>query len=223
LSDEATIDVQPPDGEGGVTSPTPTPTPSAADDNFAAALREFDTTTSATPEKPNGKAEAPPDPAQQVQDTRDQLAAVRQLGELRVWALGVQQERLERREREDAAAIFEQGNERVAEFTLPPDFAERWLRAEYSIDRELNHAWDSRYESDDAMRWCQRCLRRALGRLREAAAHVPDHEATETRAAITAAVTRGGKPPPATAPDYSKMTDQEFRAAVKKEHGFSPL
>ena len=133
-------------------------------------------------------------------------------------------ERLERREREDAAAIFAQGHEAVADFdNLAPDFAERWLRAEYSIDPELHHAWDNRHESSDAMRRCQSSLRRALDRLREAARHVPDVEATSTKAAIIAAVTRGGGKPPSAPPDYSKMSDNEFRETVKKEHGFAPL
>jgi hypothetical protein len=33
----------------------------------------------------------------------------------------------------------------------------------------------------------------------------------------------GGKPPPSAPPDYSKMTDGEFRETVKKEHGFEPI
>ena len=151
--------------------------------------------------------------------------AVRELGQLREWAVGVEGERIERREREESEAVFAKGRETIADFdALPADFAERWLRAEYSIDAELHHAWDNRHDSDDAMRWCKRCIRHALGRLREAAAHVPDAAATSTKAAIAAAMIRGGgKPPPSAPPDYSKMTDGEFREAVKKEHGYTPL
>lgn len=209
-----------------VQAPAVAPESPSDNDGFEAALREFeDAAPSSPPERGNGNGAGvePPDPAQRADILREQIDATRQLGELRVWALGVEQERLERREREDAAAIFEQGNEYVAGFDhLPADFAERWLRAEYSIDAELHHAWDNRHESADAMRWCRRCLRHALGRLRKAAEHVPDHEATETRAIIAAAMMRGGTPPPATPPDYSGMSDSEFRAAVKKEHGFTP-
>jgi hypothetical protein len=112
----------------------------------------------------------------------------------------------------------------IADFDhLPADFAERWLRAEYSIDPELHHAWNNRYESADTMRWAQRCVRHALDRLLKAAKHVPDPEATDTRAAISAAMLRGsGTRPPTGPPDYSRLSDTEFREAVKTEHGFTP-
>lgn len=199
-----------------------TPAPAAPQDGFDAALKEYDEANV----KPDTSPAPASDPATRAQETREQLDAVRQLGELRQWAVGVEGERLARREKEDADWVIAQGNKIAAEFdNLPTDFAERWLRAEYSIDPELHHAWDNRYESADAMRWCKRCVRHALDRLRGAALKVPDAETTSTKAAIGAAMLRGGsgKPPPSGPPNYSQMTDGEFRDAVKKEHGYTPL
>jgi hypothetical protein len=131
LADETTSDVPAPDAElpalNGVEA-----APSAAPmDDFEKALAEYG---EANETADNAPAPAP-DPRQQLSETREQLDAVRQLGELRTWALDVEQDRLARREKEDTEAVFAKGREYVADFDhLPADFVERWLRAEYSID-----------------------------------------------------------------------------------------
>ena len=200
--------------------------PTVAPDDFDLALQEFEAASpSQTPE--NGAvATAAPDPAQTSESLREQIDATRQLGELRNWALDVQQERLARREKEDTDAVFAKAHEYVTDLELdhlPADFAERWLRAEYSISPELHHAWNNRYESAEAMRWAQRCVRHALDRLRESAKRMPDPEATSTKSAVAAAMLRtSGTRPPQTPPNYSRMSDNEFADQVEKEHGFRP-
>ena len=141
-----------------------------------------------------------------------------------MWALDVQQERLARREKEDTEAVFAKGREYVSGFDhLPADFVERWLRSEYSIDPELHHAWNNRYDSADAQRWAQRCVRHALDRLRKAAEQVPDAEATSTREAVAFALQRGSGPrPPSAPPNFEDTSNAEFRDKVKKEYGYSP-
>ena len=67
------------------------------------------------------------------------------------------------------------------------------------------------------------CSPALLDRLRAAAKLVPDADATATRGAIQAAMLKGGKPRPEAPPDYSHMTDGEFRETVKKDHGYTPL
>lgn len=198
---------------------TPATTPP---DDFIAALNEF--------EEANGKADKPTarDPRQQIQETREQLDAVRQLGELRLWAHDVESERIERREREDTETVFAKAKQLLADYPhLPGDFVERWLRAEYQLDAELHHAWNNRYESDDAKRQAQNSVRRAMDRLLDATKKVPDPETQEviaTRSAISAFMLRGSRPPPPSGPpNYSAMTDKEFSEAVKKEHGYTPL
>jgi hypothetical protein len=208
-----------------VQAPPAAPASPDADDDFERALAEYDEAPPAAPPNGNGNGAAePPDPAQRSEALREQIDATRQLGELRVWALDVQQERLARREKEDTEAVFAKGREYVSGFDhLPADFVERWMRAEYSIDPELHHAWNSRYESADAERWARRCVRHALDRLRKAAEQVPDAEATSTRSAIAAAMLRTAGPrPPSGPPDYSRMSNNEFADQVEREHGFRP-
>jgi hypothetical protein len=49
------------------------------------------------------------------------------------------------------------------------NFAGGHARNQYGIDPELNHAWDNRHESPDAICRCQRCVRHAVGKLRNEA------------------------------------------------------
>ena len=194
------------------------------DDLDLDALRaEYEAGTKPSPAKGNGEA-SPPDPAQRAVALREQIDATKQLGELRTWAVEVEQERLERREKEDSDALFKLGSERVGDIDhLPPDHAERWLRAEYMIDGELHAAWDNRYDSPDAMRWCQNRIKHALTRLSQAARKMPDPEATASKNLIVAAVMRGasGPPQPKRMPDLHRMTDAEIREYTEENFGYT--
>jgi hypothetical protein len=55
------------------------------------------------------------------------------------------------------------------------NFAGGHARNQYGIDPELNHAWDNRHESPDAIRRCQRCVRHAVGKLRNEAKLESEH------------------------------------------------
>jgi hypothetical protein len=136
----------------------------------------------------------------------------------------VDQERIERRDREDTAAIIQRATEVIADRdNLPPEYAELWIRNEYLVDPELHEAWDNRHDSEEAARWCQRCVRHAFGRLRQAAKMVPDKEATDNRELVAHSVrSHGNKAPEGKAPDLSKLSDQEARAAIEKEYGYTP-
>ena len=146
-------------------------------------------------------------------ELRDSMQSNRDLLEMRLWAEDVQSERVDRRETEDAQAIFAEAAGQLKDVEhLPSDFAERWLRAEYSLDDELRSAWDNRYTSEDALRRCTAALRRTFGKMRGAAQAMPDPGATADRAAFVDAMNRGraSSPIEKPAPDLSRMSDQEF-------------
>jgi len=202
-------------------SSAPTSDAPAADLDLDALIAEYtDQAGSATHGEQVAQSQQPP-----VRDfgaeLRDSMQSNRDLLEMRLWAEDVQSERLARREAEDAQAIFAEAANRVQDIEhLPSDFAERWLRAEYSLDPELRSAWDNRHASEDALRRCTATLRRTFCKMRGAAKAMPDPTATADRAAVVEAMTRGRSSGPIEkpAPDLSRMSDQEF-AKYKEEIG----
>ena len=148
-------------------------------------------------------------------ELRNSMQSNRDLLEMRIWAEGIEEERIARREHEDREEAFAQAKKSLEGLDhLPDDFARRWLIAEASLDAELHHDWHHRHESPDDMLRCQNTLRRTLNKLREEAKRMPDPEATADRAAVAASIMKDGrstvaieKPPP----DLSRMSDQEFQ------------
>lgn len=100
-------------------------------------------------------------------------------------------------------------------------FMEAWIDSQARDDPRLTKAWQERHDNPKRFK----SILDGLGKkFAKKYSKLPDKEATEDREAVSAAV-RGasGKAPEPKAPDYSKMTDAEFRDAMEKDHGFSPL
>jgi hypothetical protein len=96
-----------------------------------------------------------------------------------------------------------------------------WLNAASESDPRLVDAFNNREQNP--ARWNQVVAQ--LGKkLRSEFSRLPDVAETEDREAVTAAV-RGAstKPPPAKAPDFKSMTNQDFANDVEKKYGFRPL
>ena len=148
-------------------------------------------------------------------ELRNSMQTNRDLLEVRLWAEGIEEERVARREHEDREEAFAQAQKYLEGIDhLPKDYGRRWLIAQASLDPELQRDWHNRYESADDMRRCQNTLRRTLNKLREEAKRMPDPEATADRNAVAASIMKDGrssvaieKPPP----DLSRMSDQEFQ------------
>ena len=148
-------------------------------------------------------------------ELRNGMRTNRDLVELRLWAEGVEEERVARREHEDREEAFAQAQTYLEGLDhLPEDYGRRWLIAQASLDPELHHDWHNRYESADDMRRCQNTLRRTLRKLREEAKRMPDPEASADRNAVAASIMKSGRSSVATEkppPDLSRMSDQEFQ------------
>jgi sugar phosphate isomerase/epimerase len=101
-------------GATEVEAPPADVAPAAAPDfdDFEASLREYD--EAFAPAAKGNVEDPPPDPAKRVDELREQIDATKQIGQLREWALGVEYERLERREAEATAAVFQAGKQMVA-------------------------------------------------------------------------------------------------------------
>jgi hypothetical protein len=227
-----TPDVETPPAE--VSPPTEAPSSDVGGDDLDGLLEEYRVKTrSADVTTGNGEDRASeaesPTPRDPGAELRERLKEGRDIFELQLWASGVERERLERRELEDANAAIEHGRKNIADLEgLAPDFADRWLRNQVAIDPELHDAWNRRYESREALNWCRRCVRHAMNRLyREAKSEserIAGIAVTEDRSAIIASMMRGtGQPPPSRPPDLTGMTDQQLREYTEKTFGFSAL
>ena len=137
----------------------------------------------------------------------------------------MQAERRLEREKSDFANIVKMATDSIAEFShLPADFAERWLTAEAVKDQKLRAAFDNRYSSPQAYSFAQSQVRKAIERLYKAAKSLPDIEATEDRALVTAMMRGASKAMPAPRPvRYGDMTDVEFNRHVKETYGYDPV
>lgn len=105
---------------------------------------------------------------------------------------------------------------------LPFDDAtvEALIDAEARKDPRLARAWRDRADSPKQFQQVVEALGRTLAKK---FTRLPDLNATEDRALVSAAV-RGAstKAPEGKAPDYSKLSNQEFNRKVEDELGFNP-
>ena len=192
----------------------PTNDAPAADLDLDTLIAEY-TSQAGSPEQGPPPGQASPHERNYGAELRDGMRTNRDLVELRLWAEGVEEERIARREHEDREEAFAQAQTYLEGIDhLPEDYGRRWLIAQASLDAELHHDWHNRHESDDAMRRCQSTLRRTFNKLREEAKRMPDPEVTADRAVVAASIMKDGrssvaieKPPP----DLSRMSDQEFQ------------
>jgi hypothetical protein len=108
----------------------------------------------------------------------------------------------------------------IPEDVLSDDEVQDWLDGRAKRDERLQKAWLNRKTNPRA--WAN--LEKALGaELHKKFSKLPDSQATEDVAAITAAV-RGSstKVPEGKPPDYAKLSNAEYRRKVRDEFGFDP-
>jgi len=104
-----------------------------------------------------------------------------------------------------------------------PDLSERTIKAmltdAYFTNQRVADAWQSRYENKAG--WA-RAVENIKAELAIETRSRIDLDATETRHAIAAAVTRGGglSPRAPVMPDLSQLSDAEFAAFKKDNFGF---
>lgn len=95
-----------------------------------------------------------------------------------------------------------------------------WIEAQAEEDPRLGLAWANRHSNPKQFEKVVDTLGRKFS---SEFGKMPDKQATDDREAVTAAV-RGAshKAPEGKAPDYSRMSNAEFREAHYKEHGYYP-
>lgn len=95
-----------------------------------------------------------------------------------------------------------------------------WINSQAEDDPRLQTAWKDRHKNPQQFAKVQEQLAKKFA---AKFSKLPDRAATEEREAVTAAV-RGAshKAPEGKAPDYSRMSNAEYREAHFKEHGYYP-
>lgn len=223
------------DGPGEIgASTTPERAATASDADLGSLLSEFDRATSksgeATPSPESPAAPAAPvgvDWSNIRAFSDDQMLALAMETDRQriIWDSFLQhhqQQVLQQQSREDFNKVVVMADEYLEGLPVPPDFARRWLLAEYSLDPQLQEAWNRRRESHELDAYASSAIKRALKKMRAEAARSPDPAATEDRNLVIAAM-RGasGNPPPAETPDayerrMSRMSQAEFEAEKSK-------
>jgi hypothetical protein len=134
----------------------------------------------------------------------------------------IQAAQLLQRNKADFDRIVGRANEMLSDHpNIPPDFAQRWLISESLMNPELRAAFDHAYDSAQARSVAEATVKKVLHRLRKEVAAQPDPNATEDVAAVTAAVRgTGGRVPEGKAPDFSRMSNNEFERKRKELYGF---
>lgn len=103
-------------------------------------------------------------------------------------------------------------------------FMDAWLNARAKEDPRVATAWLKRHENPNGFKKVLNGLghqfAQKYGKFSDR-----DEEATSSREAVAAAVRGQGKPAPdgEAEPDFSQMSDTEYREYVKKKFKFSPL
>ncbi len=117
-------------------------------------------------------------------------------------------------------AFVKEAEQQIADVPLPPGYAEQFLLVAALRDPDLQIAWDNRSNRNVhpmVQSKIRGKLRSAVNKLREAAASVPDADATADRLAIVAHMKGAtGKVGPDPPPNYGAMSDAEFSAAKRK-------
>ena len=132
------------------------------------------------------------------------------------------QDRIRQQEQADFENVVKKADDFLAGLPVPPDFAKRWLLAEAQLDPVLNEAWQRRYESPEKQYRAERQVEKALHRMRNAAAAIPDKEITEDVRSVAWAVRGGTRQAPEAPPkNYAKMSNSEFRKELE-DMGITP-
>jgi hypothetical protein len=139
--------------------------------------------------------------------------------------------RLERLERQDAERVYRADLESAVgsirgEFTaeeVDNEFIETWLDARAKKDPRVAQAWMKRHDDPAKYKRVLNGLKNEFAQKHARLRNV-DRETTETTVVVADAVRRASnKAPEGKAPDFTKLSDAEYREKVRKEYGFNPL
>ena len=201
VTQTVTTDTNPPAAPGGAVAPDARP-----EDDLDTLLNEFSGSeqpgSTQTQTKPEPQAGAADDP--QLKSRLDQLE--RKLAEDQF--------------QKDIAPVIQKVRGDLSTEGMNDSEILDWMEGRAKRDERLRTAWLNRQQNPAA--WGK--VVDGLGReLHKKFAKLPDANATEDRAAVTAAV-RGAstKAPEGKAPEFSGMSNSEYRETVKKEYGFDP-
>lgn len=101
-------------------------------------------------------------------------------------------------------------------------FMDAWLNAKAKEDDRVAKAWMRRHDEPKKFARVVEGLGREFSK-KYGKLSGRDEDATSDREAVAQAVrSHGNKAPEGTAPDYSRVSDQEFSKSVREKYGFTP-
>jgi hypothetical protein len=201
-------------------------------------LAEFDAKTAqaeveATPENVDqllsDPVKAPVDPYDREAVSRANMEshAQRTAARLDQQLSEMQRRDYERQEEADFAEFSKATQEQLSDYLVPPDFAEMFLRAEVTKDELLRECWYARNDptlDPQTMRQVRGYLRHVQDKVVNAAASIPDREATADRELVAQAV-RGAsaKVGPEPPPQLGHMSDRDLNKFTREKFGFEAV
>lgn len=165
----------------------------------------------------SGRARTPPEPARPATNADTANPDLRALADE---VKGLRTERQQETFRRDMDAMTKNVRGDLDPEFFDDSFMEAWIDKQARDDPRLLQAFANRHANPKQFQKVVDTLGRSFNKRYS---KLPDKSATEDREAVTAAV-RGAstRAPEGKAPDYGKMSNQEFREAHKKEHGYYP-
>lgn len=211
--------------DAGANSQAEAPSKPQGGDDLDDLLAEFDTGTAAD-DGTEPPVEAPaPAPAAPPRYEIPPASKEHENIALHNWAMSVESERQHAREVQDTLTAIRSVRGEMAAEMYPDSMIAGWLTEQAQANPAVQAAWQNRGADPKTF---QRTLDR-LGRdFQKTFGVLPDANATEDRAAVTAAVRGASKAAPpddngaAYARRVSRMSDAEYRKHIEETHGYSP-
>jgi hypothetical protein len=211
--------------------------PIAADDVLDQHLAEFDAKTAgeveATPENVDqllsDPVKAPVDPYDREAVSRANMEsqAQRTAARLDQQLSEMQRREYERQEDADFAEFSKATQEQLSDYLVPPDFAEMFLIKEAVKDPLFRECWYARNDptlDPQTMKQVRGYLRHVQDRVTDAAASIPDREATADYEMVAQAVrSAGGKAPTEQPPDFGRLSNRELNKFTREKFGFEAV
>ena len=161
---------------------------------------------------------------------RSELSRDLELIGLREWAVeadamfsSISHERQLEVERADFESIVRDAEASVADQLPPDDYVRRYLIAEAQTNAGLAQAWQNRRAGDDGAKAFQQEINKTVRAMTKSLARRPDPQATQEREAVADAVRGASHKAPEGKPlNVSRKSNQEYRAFVEEEFGYTP-
>lgn len=201
--------------EEGQDEAMPSPAPEGAQDepDLSKLLTDFDRKTREARAKQQARVESKP-PQKETVSTERLIAEIESL----------KKGRAEDRYKSDMGSLIKSLRGDFDANEVSDEFIEVWANTEGRKSPELRKLFREKDQHPAEYAEVVKALSDKFHKFVEKRGSQIDSDATQEREVVAAAVRGTSKrPPPSREPEYSGMSDAQFRASVRKKYGFDPI